>query len=134
MPALAAAGIPGTHPAIRRAVGWLESHQNADGGWGEDLRSYDDPSWAGRGASTASQSAWALMALLAAGEGPASSEAVRRGVQYLSDTQRPDGTWDEPWFTGTGFPGAFYINYHLYRLVFPVTALGRLVHGSGPRG
>ena len=134
VPALAAAGIPGTHPAIRRAVGWLESHQNADGGWGEDLRSYDDPSWAGRGASTASQSAWALMALLAAGEGPASSEAVRRGVQYLSDTQRPDGTWDEPWFTGTGFPGAFYINYHLYRLVFPVTALGRLVHGSGPRG
>jgi squalene-hopene/tetraprenyl-beta-curcumene cyclase len=131
VPALVAAGVPVTHPAVRRAVGWLEEHQNDDGGWGEDLRSYDDPSWRGRGASTASQTAWALLALLAAG---ASEEgAARRGVGYLSATQRPDGTWDEPWFTGTGFPGAFYINYHLYRLVFPLAALGRFVHGWGPR-
>ena len=110
-------------PRIRRAVAWLEAHQNPDGGWGEDLRSYDDPAWAGRGASTASQTAWALLALLAAGDGDGA--AVERGIRWLAQTQRPDGTWDEPQFTGTGFPGDFYINYHLYRLVFPVSALGR---------
>jgi squalene-hopene/tetraprenyl-beta-curcumene cyclase len=130
VPALVAAGVPRAHPAVRRAVEWLCAHQGEDGGWGEDLRSYDDPSWAGRGASTASQTAWALLALLAAGE--ASRPSTRRGVEFLCATQRPDGTWDEPWFTGTGFPGDFYINYHLYRLVFPVTALGRFVHGGGP--
>ncbi len=122
LPALVAAGVPVRHPAVRRAVRWLEAHQNGDGGWGEDLRSYRDPAWIGRGASTASQTAWALLALLAAAE---RSEAVERGVRWLMDTQRPDGTWDEPQYTGTGFPGAFYINYHLYRLVFPVSALGR---------
>jgi squalene-hopene/tetraprenyl-beta-curcumene cyclase len=132
VPALVAAGLPGSHPAVRRAVAWLALHQNADGGWGEDLRSYDDPSWSGRGASTASQTAWGLLALLAAGD--RESKAARRAVGFLARTQRPDGTWDEPWFTGTGFPGDFYINYHLYRLVFPVTALGRYVHGGGPRG
>ncbi|WP_441251499.1 squalene--hopene cyclase [Kitasatospora sp. McL0602] len=133
LPALVAAGMPVGHPAIRRAVGWLESRQNADGGWGEDMRSYDDPEqWSGRGDSTASQTAWALMALLAAGEGLAGtpSPAVERGVQWLVDTQLPEGTWDEPQFTGTGFPWDFSINYHLYRLVFPVTALGRYVHGT----
>ncbi|MDA8314416.1 MAG: squalene--hopene cyclase [Actinomycetota bacterium] len=130
LPALVAAGVPTSHPAVRRAVEWLCARQNDDGGWGEDLRSYDDPSWAGRGASTASQTAWALLALLAAGEADRSS--TRRGVEFLCTTQRPDGTWDEPWFTGTGFPGDFYINYHLYRLVFPITALGRFVHGGGP--
>ena len=132
VPALAAAGVPRTHPAVRRAVRWLCAHQNDDGGWGEDLRSYDDPAWAGRGASTASQTAWALLALLAAGE--FEHRATRRGVEFLAATQREDGTWDEPWFTGTGFPGDFYINYHLYRLVFPVAALGRFVHGGGPHG
>jgi squalene-hopene/tetraprenyl-beta-curcumene cyclase len=130
VPALVAAGVPSTHPAVRRAVEWLEAHQRDDGGWGEDLRSYDDPSWAGRGASTASQTAWALLALLAAGQSERLSTS--RGVEYLCASQRDDGTWDEPWFTGTGFPGAFYINYHLYRLVFPVSALGRFVHGGGP--
>jgi squalene-hopene/tetraprenyl-beta-curcumene cyclase len=132
VPALVKAGMPAGHPAVRRAVQWLETHQGADGGWGEDLRSYDDRGWAGRGPSTASQTAWALLALLAAGE--AEGEAVRRGVEYLCATQRPDGTWDEPWFTGTGFPGDFYINYHLYRMVFPLTALGRYVHGGGRHG
>jgi squalene-hopene/tetraprenyl-beta-curcumene cyclase len=122
VPALIAAGIPAGDERMRRAVRWLEAHQNADGGWGEDCRSYDDPAWLGRGASTASQTAWALLALDAAGE---RSLAVRRGVRWLVETQTPDGTWDEPHFTGTGFPSDFYINYHLYRLVFPLMALGR---------
>jgi squalene-hopene/tetraprenyl-beta-curcumene cyclase len=122
VPALRRAGIPAGHLSIRRAVRWLELHQNEDGGWGEDLRSYEDPAWIGRGDSTASQTAWALLALDAAGE---RSQAVWRGVDWLVATQREDGGWDEPQFTGTGFPGDFYINYHLYRTVFPVMALGR---------
>jgi squalene-hopene/tetraprenyl-beta-curcumene cyclase len=128
VPALIAAGVKPSRPAIRRAVTWLEEHQNPDGGWGEDLRSYDDPTLAGRGESTASQTAWALLALLAAGEqGNAATEA---GVRWLARTQRADGSWDEPQYTGTGFPGDFYINYHLYRLAFPISALGRYVYGG----
>jgi len=103
-------------------VAWLLECQGPDGGWGEDLRSYRDVRWRGRGVATASQTAWALLALLAAG---ADAGAIERGVAWLVGTQRPDGTWDEPTFTGTGFPGDFYINYHLYRQVFPVMALGR---------
>jgi squalene-hopene/tetraprenyl-beta-curcumene cyclase len=122
VPALVAAGIATDHESVRRAVRFLESHQNEDGGWGEDMRSYDDEAWIGRGASTASQTAWALLALHAAGE---RSEAVRRGMRWLAETQREDGSWDEPFHTGTGFPGDFYINYHLYRQIFPVMALGR---------
>jgi len=122
VPALIAAGVAPQSPPVRKAVRWLEEHQNADGGWGEDLRSYVDDSWRGRGDSTASQTAWALLALLAAGE---RSEAVERGVGYLIGTQRDDGGWDEDLFTGTGFPGDFYINYEMYRLVFPISALGR---------
>ncbi|QGV77566.1 squalene--hopene cyclase [Streptomyces ficellus] len=128
VPALTAAGLPTSHPAIRRAVGWLESVQNGDGGWGEDLRSYREQEWIGHGASTASQTAWALLALLAAGE--RDSKAVERGVRWLADTQAEDGSWDEPYFTGTGFPWDFSINYHLYRQVFPLTALGRYVNGE----
>jgi squalene-hopene/tetraprenyl-beta-curcumene cyclase len=124
VPALVAAGVTPSDPAVRRAVHWLEAHQNADGGWGESLRSYVDDAWRGRGTSTASQTAWALLALLAAGE---RSAAVERGVAWLAAIQRPDGDWDEPEFTGTGFPGDFYINYHLYRLVFPTMALGRFL-------
>ena len=128
VPALIAAGVKPGKPQIRRAVAWLESVQNDDGGWGEDLRSYDDAAqWSGRGASTASQTAWALLALLAAGE--RDSKAAERGLRWLAQTQRPDGTWDEPYYTGTGFPGDFYLNYHLYRLAFPVSALGRYVRG-----
>ena len=129
VPALIAAGVLPSKPAIRRAVGWLDEHQNPDGGWGEDLRSYGDPALAGRGASTASQTAWALLALLAAG---GAEDAVERGIGWLAATQRADGSWDEPEFTGTGFPGDFYINYHLYRLAFPVSALGRYVRGTRP--
>jgi squalene-hopene/tetraprenyl-beta-curcumene cyclase len=123
VPALIASGVDRNSDQIRRAVSWLEAHQNEDGGWGEDCRSYDDPAWIGRGDSTASQTAWALLALHAAGE---RSAAVERGVSWLVDTQRADGTWDEPQYTGTGFPSDFYINYHLYRLLFPIMALGRL--------
>jgi squalene-hopene/tetraprenyl-beta-curcumene cyclase len=131
VPALVAAGTdPGAAP-IRRAVDWLVAHQNPDGGWGEDLRSYVDRLWAGRGASTPSQTAWALLALLSAGE--RDGDAVTRGIGFLAGTQRADGTWDEPQFTGTGFPGDFYINYHLYRLVFPIWALGRYV-AADPTG
>ncbi|MEU8340686.1 squalene--hopene cyclase [Spirillospora sp. NPDC048832] len=132
VPALVAAGVRPEKPAIRDAVGWLERHQRDNGGWGEDLRSYRDRSWVGHGASTPSQTAWALLALLAAGE---RGEAVERGVRWLAEHQRPDGTWDEDHFTGTGFPGDFYINYHLYRLVFPLSALGRYLRaGSAPGG
>ncbi|HSU72049.1 MAG TPA: squalene--hopene cyclase [Micrococcaceae bacterium] len=128
VPALRSAGLAADSAPIRRAVQWLETHQNADGGWGEDLRSYQDPAWIGRGDSTASQTAWALLALHAAGE--ADGAAARRGVDWLLTQQRPDGGWDEPQFTGTGFPGDFYINYHLYRLVFPISALGRCLRRS----
>jgi squalene-hopene/tetraprenyl-beta-curcumene cyclase len=128
LPALVAAGVPREHPAIRRGAAWLERVQNADGGWGEDIRSYADRSWAGRGESTASQTAWALWGMHAGGE--ADGEAARRGIDFLVRTQLADGGWDEPWYTGTGFPGAFYINYHLYRLIFPVSALGRCLRSS----
>jgi squalene-hopene/tetraprenyl-beta-curcumene cyclase len=122
LPALIAAGVDPASECICRAVAWLETHQNEDGGWGEDPRSYDDPSWIGRGPSTASQTAWALLALHATGE---PSPALERGVQWLLRTQRADGGWDEPQYTGTGFPCDYYINYHLYRLTFPMMALGR---------
>ena len=129
VPALIAAGVRPGKPPIRRALSWLTEHQNPDGGWGEDLRSYEDARWAGRGPSTASQTAWALLALLAAGPdaGAEVADSAERGVRWLAQTQRPDGTWDEPQYTGTGFPGDFYINYHLYRLIFPVNALGRFL-------
>jgi squalene-hopene/tetraprenyl-beta-curcumene cyclase len=122
VPALVAAGVAPDAPALTRAVAWLTEHQNTDGGWGEDLRSYRDPAWVGRGASTPSQTAWALLALLATD--PA-HPAVPAGVRWLVEHQRPDGNWDEELFTGTGFPGDFYLNYHLYRLSFPLTALAR---------
>jgi squalene-hopene/tetraprenyl-beta-curcumene cyclase len=110
-------------PHIRRAVAWLKAHQNADGGWGETLASYDDERLAGRGDSTPSQTAWALLGLLA-GERQLSPE-VHRGVARLLDTQRSDGTWDESLFTGTGFPRHFYLRYDMYRNYFPLMALGR---------
>ncbi|HEX7610963.1 MAG TPA: prenyltransferase/squalene oxidase repeat-containing protein, partial [Solirubrobacteraceae bacterium] len=130
VPGLIAAGVDPARECVRRAVRWLEAHQNEDGGWGEDPRSYDDPAWIGRGPSTASQTAWALLALHAAGE---RGGAVARGVRWLVSTQRSDGGWDEPQYTGTGFPSDYYINYHLYRQLFPMMALGRCL-GTDPAG
>jgi squalene-hopene/tetraprenyl-beta-curcumene cyclase len=123
LPAVVAAGEDPRHPRVRRAVRWMEEHQNGDGGWGETCASYDDPASRGTGDSTPSQTAWALLALLAAGE--QHSEAVARGVRYLLDAQDPDGQWPEPQFTGTGFPRDFMLKYHLYRNYWPMWALGR---------
>jgi squalene-hopene/tetraprenyl-beta-curcumene cyclase len=117
---------------VRRAVAWLKQVQQPGGGWGETCRSYDDPSLAGQGTPTASQTAWALLALLAAGEG--SSDAVRAGVDYLLSTQGEDGNWREELFTGTGFPKVFYLKYHLYRLYFPLMALSRFASVQSLRG
>ncbi len=128
VPALVAAGVDKSASSIARAVAWLEQHQNADGGWGEDLRSYRDPAWRGRGTSTPSQTAWALLALLAVDP---DSDAVARGVGWLVDDQRADGGWDEDLYTGTGFPGDFYISYEMYRDVFPISALGRYLAAMG---
>lgn len=109
-------------PYIRRAVAWLKTVQNADGGWGESLRSYDDPYFKGIGQSTASQTAWAIMGLISAGE--AHPPEVARGVDYLLTQQELDGSWNEEMFTGTGFPRVFYLRYHYYRHYFPLMALG----------
>jgi len=123
LPGLRAVGVTPDHPAVVRGVEWLVRHQNADGGWGERVEGYTEPQWRGRGPSTASQTAWALMGLLAAGR--AGHEATRRGVDYLLCTQTASGGWEEPQFTGTGFPTDFMIRYHIYRDVFPLIALAR---------
>jgi len=142
LPALAAIGEPTDSIAVRRAVRWLVERQNPDGGFGEGCESYVDRSARGRGASTASQTAWALLALVAAGR--ADSAAARRAAGFLTETQGDDGAWVEEAYTGTGFPGygigeergariregrelsaGFLIRYHLYRNCFPLLALAR---------
>jgi len=112
----------------KRAVDWLRSVQKADGSFGESLLSYDRPSTKGQGTSTASQTAWGLIGLLASAgtEDP----AVAKAVDYLVHRQQADGSWGEPEFTGTGFPGVFYLKYHLYRNSFPVYALARYSNQS----
>jgi squalene-hopene/tetraprenyl-beta-curcumene cyclase len=122
--AMEAAGENLRAPSIRRAVSWLESVQRPDGGWGEDNYSYFDPSEAGQGAdSTAYQTAWALLGLLAAGE--VRCDAVRRGVAYLQHSQGADGLWQDDSFTCPGFPRVFYLKYHGYTRYFPLWALAR---------
>ncbi|MBW4604584.1 MAG: squalene--hopene cyclase [Calothrix sp. FI2-JRJ7] len=118
---------PSKRTSIQRGAAWLISCQNTDGGWGETCRSYNDPTLKGKGRSTASQTAWALLGLMAAGQatGKYSTDAIKRGVDYLVATQLPDGTWNEDDFTGTGFPCHFYLKYHLYQQYFPLLALGR---------
>ena len=120
---LEAIGEDMSQPYIKKAVNWLKSKQNLDGGWGEVCDSYEDRSLMGCGPSTASQTSWAILSLFSAGE--VDSKAVSRGIDYLISTQKQDGTWDEDAFTGTGFPKFFMIKYHIYRNCFPLTALGR---------
>jgi squalene-hopene cyclase len=112
---------------IKRGTNWLTSVQNLDGGWGETCESYKDVNLKGKGDSTASQTAWALIGLIGAIEAGITVDraALERGVKWLVETQRSNGTWDEDWFTGTGFPKHFYLKYHLYQQHFPLTALGR---------
>ncbi|HKP84770.1 MAG TPA: squalene--hopene cyclase [Blastocatellia bacterium] len=107
-------------PQYQAAGCWLRSIQNANGGWGESPASYDDPSLKGQGASTASQTAWAIMGLMATGD---ESDGLDRGVEYLLKNQREDGSWKDDYWTGTGFPSVFYLRYHLYAVYFPLLAL-----------
>ena len=131
LPALEAIGEDMHAGYVRRAVDWLLEHQNEDGGWGERVEGYYDPAWRGRGPSTASQTGWALLGLIAAGE--ADHPATARGIEYLMEAQADHGGWDEPYFTGTGFPTDFMIRYHIYREVFPLMALGRYARATeGP--
>jgi squalene-hopene/tetraprenyl-beta-curcumene cyclase len=118
---LQAMGVDHHEPYVQQGAEWLRMVQNSDGGWGETCGSYDDPTTRGIGPSTPSQTAWAVMGLLAAGD--TRSESVQRGILYLLETQRPDGHWDEDQYTGTGFPRVFYLAYHLYRDYFPLIAL-----------
>ena len=122
--ALNAIGIPADHPAMRKGVAFLTSKQRADGGWGESGDSYWADKPRGEGPeSTPSQTAWAVLGLMAAGE--VESEAVVRGMTYLADTQKTDGTWDEQEYTAVGFPRVFYLRYHGYKSFFPVWAMAR---------
>ncbi len=148
LPALMAVGDTKETPQIRRALEWIASKQNADGGWGESVASYMEPKYSGTGIpSTASQTAWALIAIMSAND-KNYDECIARGCRFLVESQRADGTWDEPYYTGTGFPGyglgakvdlrrgaplpqgkelarGFMLNYNWYRHYFPITALGR---------
>jgi len=148
LPALEALGVDMSMEPVQRCVRWIIDHQNQDGGWGESCASYVDPNYRGRGPSTPSQTAWALNALIAANA--TTSPAATRGTKFLIGVQKDDGSWDESYFTGTGFPGygigqrlgkypeqgdpqyqgtelpaGFMINYHLYRNYWPLMALGR---------
>lgn len=125
--ALAVMNCEKYHRYIKNGADWLIQCQNSDGGWGETCYSYNDPNLKGIGFSTASQTAWALIGLIAAGEatGNFAMENIEEGVNYLLTTQKADGTWEESYFTGTGFPCHFYLKYHFYQQYFPLIALGR---------
>lgn len=126
---LEAVGEDPYEPCIQQAAEWLRSIQNGDGGWGETVGSYDEPHLAGQGKSTASQTAWAVLGLLAAGD--TRSECVERGIEYLLNTQKSDGDWDDDWYTGTGFPRVFYLKYHMYAEYFPLLALATWMKVKG---
>ena len=122
--ALNAAGEDMSQSYIRKAVDWLILHQNTDGGWGEDGATYWKERRYERKASTPSQTAWAVLGLMAAGE--VDHVAVKRGVEYITAAPREkDGRWKEPWFTAVGFPRVFYLRYHSYAAIFPMWALAR---------
>jgi len=112
-----------SQPFVHRAVSWYEEKQNEDGGWGETCESYTDPLRAGKGKSTVSQTAWAVMGILAAGK--VENPAVKRGIEFLLNRQEISGSWYEDEFTGAGFPGHFYIKYHMYQHFFPLMAISR---------
>lgn len=128
---LRAVGEPMGQVYTRKAAAWLRHHQKPDGSWGESCETYDNPRLRGQGESTPSQTAWGMMGMLAAC-GP-NDPAVRNGVRWLVENQRADGNWDENYYTGTGFPRVFYLKYHLYRLYFPLMALGRYRRLLGER-
>jgi squalene-hopene/tetraprenyl-beta-curcumene cyclase len=123
IPGLTAAGLHRLHPSVQRGVAWLLRAQRDDGSFGEDCGSYRDPALIGRGEPTASQTAWGLQGLCSGGE--AGSGAAARAARRLVDTQGADGLWRDSRFTGTGFPGDFYLGYHGYAAYFPAAALGR---------
>jgi len=127
---LRAVGIPEHDPSVLAGATWLIGHQLPDGGWGETPETYDYPAKRGAGPSTPSQTAWAILGLLAAGK--SRHPAVLRGVRYLLDRQQGDGTWAEEAFTGTGFPRVFYLRYHHYPLYFPLMALARFATVNAP--
>jgi len=118
---LEAVGVDHHEPMVQQAAEWLRMMQNPDGGWGETCDSYDDPTTQGVGPSTPSQTAWAIMGLLAAND--LRSDSVERGIAYLLRSQHRDGSWDEQWYTGTGFPRVFYLMYYMYCQYFPLIAL-----------
>jgi squalene-hopene/tetraprenyl-beta-curcumene cyclase len=118
---LEAIGVDYHEPYVQQAAEFLRMMQNPDGGWGESCGSYDDPNAKGQGSSTPSQTAWAVMGLLAAND--TRSDSVARGIAYLLRAQKKDGSWTEDFYTGTGFPRVFYLMYHMYRQYFPLIAL-----------
>jgi squalene-hopene/tetraprenyl-beta-curcumene cyclase len=129
---LRAVGVPSDDPVVCRAAEWLEAHQQPDGGWGESPESYADPDLAGVGPVTASQTAWAIKGLVAAGR--ARSPAVAQGIRWLADRQEPDGSWQQREFTGTGFPLVFYLRYHYYPISFPLLAVARTAAATSCEG
>ena len=123
-----AIGVDYHEPCVQQAAEWLRMMQNPDGGWGETCDSYDDSTMKGVGPSTASQTAWAVLGLLAAND--TRSDSLQRGVAYLLKTQRRDGSWDESFYTGTGFPRVFYLMYYMYSQYFPLLALTTYAGGG----
>ncbi len=126
---LQAVGFDMKSPMVSKAVSWLKSCQKENGAWGETCATYDDPTLAGQGEATPSQTAWAILGLIAAGE--QKSEAVQMGILYLLQTQQLEGDWVENFFTGTGFPKVFYLKYHFYRVYFPLMAISRFCRLKG---
>jgi squalene-hopene/tetraprenyl-beta-curcumene cyclase len=124
---LLAIDVDMNEPWVQRGRDWLERHQNADGGWGETVASYDDSELRGRGVSTPSQTAWAVLGLCAFQE--TRRRSIENGIRYLINTQNPDGSWSETLITGTGFPRVFYLKYDMYRNNWPLLALAR--YGAG---
>jgi squalene-hopene/tetraprenyl-beta-curcumene cyclase len=122
-------GVSRDDPAVLAGAKWLLAHQQANGGWGESPNTYEHPELRGQGEVTASQTAWAVLGLIAAGM--ADHPAVLRGIRYLVQTQNADGSWDESQFTGTGFPRVFYLRYHYYPIYFPLMALSQWANRAG---